>query len=82
MGELFHECGVAAVYHATDRSASALTPSPGGVNSVSRLIPRMLLDMQNRGQLASGKRGTKFTGLPPISTTKRYMTFALHQMDG
>ena len=27
---------------------------PSGVNSVARLIPRMLLDMQNRGQLAAG----------------------------
>ena len=33
---------------------SPLTPIPGDVNSVARLIPRMLLDMQNRGQLAAG----------------------------
>jgi amidophosphoribosyltransferase len=56
MGELMHECGVAAVYHhhAGDRPASRLTPTAGDPFSVSRLIPRMLLDMQNRGQLASG----------------------------
>ena len=54
MGELFHECGVAAVYHTLRmRSVSALTPPPGGINSVARLRPRMLLDMQNRrSQLA------------------------------
>ena len=27
---------------------------PGDINSVARLVPRMLLDMQNRGQLAAG----------------------------
>jgi amidophosphoribosyltransferase len=54
MGELKHECGVAAVYHAAKRPVSPLAPIPGEVNSVARLIPRMLLDMQNRGQLAAG----------------------------
>src|SRR5258707_12287992 len=54
MGELHHECGVAAVYHAAGRSVSSLAPIPGNVHSVARLIPRMLLDMQNRGQLAAG----------------------------
>lgn len=54
MGELHHECGVAAVFHAVGSSVSNLAPIPGNMNSVSRLIPRMLLDMQNRGQLAAG----------------------------
>lgn len=54
MGELQHECGVAAVYHTAGASVSALTPMPGEAHSVPRLIPRMLLDMQNRGQLAAG----------------------------
>src|SRR5215475_13900765 len=56
MGELNHECGVAAVYHghAAGDSVSPLAPIAGDVNSVARLIPRMLLDMQNRGQLAAG----------------------------
>jgi amidophosphoribosyltransferase len=54
MGELHHECGVAAVYHAAGRAASSLAPIQGDVNSVARLVPRMLLDMQNRGQLAAG----------------------------
>src|SRR5215469_15177244 len=54
MGELHHECGVAAVYHAAGPSVSGLAPISGDVNSVARLIPRMLLDMQNRGQLAAG----------------------------
>jgi amidophosphoribosyltransferase len=54
MGELHHECGVAAVFHAAGRSVSALAPVSGDPNSVVRLIPRMLLDIQNRGQLAAG----------------------------
>ena len=56
MGELNHECGVAAVYHrhVEGGSVSRLAPIAGDINSVSRLVPRMLLDMQNRGQLASG----------------------------
>ncbi|MBX6316089.1 MAG: amidophosphoribosyltransferase, partial [Isosphaeraceae bacterium] len=33
---------------------SRLAPDPLDPNSVARLIPRMLLDMQNRGQLAAG----------------------------
>ena len=56
MGELFHECGVAAVYHRPvgGDAASRLLPIAGDPLSVTRLVPRMLLDMQNRGQLASG----------------------------
>src|SRR4051812_32764746 len=54
MGELNHECGVAAVYHAAGQPVSALAPVPGDINSISRMIPRMLLDIQNRGQLAAG----------------------------
>lgn len=54
MGELNHECGVSAVYHALGDSVSSLAPISGQVNSVARLVPRMLLDMQNRGQLAAG----------------------------
>lgn len=53
MDELHHECGVAALYCLADG------PAPSGVwsgdpDGVSRLMPRMLLDLQNRGQLAAG----------------------------
>ena len=54
MGELNHECGVAAVYHASGPTVSKLVPIPGDPSSVARMVPRMLLDMQNRGQLAAG----------------------------
>jgi amidophosphoribosyltransferase len=53
MGELRDECGVVAVYHLPGLGQSPLCP-PQGPEEVSRLMPRMLLDVQNRGQLAAG----------------------------
>ncbi len=53
MSELHEECGVVAVYHFPDGDPSPLCPAQGR-EEVSRLIPRMLLDLQNRGQLAAG----------------------------
>jgi amidophosphoribosyltransferase len=53
MSELFHECGIAAVYHLPNRDVSELAPRQGP-RQTSRLIPRLLLDLQNRGQLAAG----------------------------
>jgi amidophosphoribosyltransferase len=53
MAELHHECGVAAVYHLAGREVSPLCPSQGP-DAASRLMPRMLLDVQNRGQLSCG----------------------------
>jgi amidophosphoribosyltransferase len=53
MDELHHECGIAAVYHLPGSPASRLAPL-AGPEQVSRLMPRLLLDLQNRGQLAAG----------------------------
>ncbi len=53
MSELYHECGIAAIYHLPTGTVSRLAP-PAGRDQVSRLMPRMLLDLQNRGQLAAG----------------------------
>ncbi len=53
MAELFHECGVAAIYHLPTGKVSSLAPMQGS-QATSRLIPRLLLDIQNRGQLAAG----------------------------
>ncbi len=53
MDELYHECGIAAIYHLPGPNASRLAPLTGP-EQVSRLMPRMLLDLQNRGQLAAG----------------------------
>lgn len=53
MAELYHECGVAAVYYLGEGAPSKFAPKQG-VNEASRLIPRVLLDIQNRGQLSAG----------------------------
>ena len=53
MSELHHECGVAAVYHLPGGELSDLCVEQGA-EEISRLMPRMLLDIQNRGQLAAG----------------------------
>jgi amidophosphoribosyltransferase len=53
MDELQHECGIAAVYHLPGGQPSPLAPL-AGPEQVSRLMSRLLLDLQNRGQLAAG----------------------------
>ena len=53
MSDLQHECGLAAIYHLPDPETSPLCPAQGQ-EEASRLIPRMLLDIQNRGQLSAG----------------------------
>jgi len=53
MSELNDECGVAAIYHLPGEEVSPLCPSQGP-GEISRLMPRMLLDIQNRGQLSAG----------------------------
>lgn len=53
MDELFHECGIAAVSHLPSETPSRMVPD-NDPNQTSRLVPGMLLDMQNRGQLAAG----------------------------
>jgi len=52
MDELQHECGIAAIYHRPGPTSS-LAPL-AGPDHTSRLMPRLLLDLQNRGQLAAG----------------------------
>ena len=53
MSELFHECGIAAIYQLPGQPVSKLVPDRDA-NLASSLIRRMLLDMQNRGQLSAG----------------------------
>jgi len=53
MDDLQHECGVAALYHFPGSKVSPLVPD-GDPRNVTRLMPRMLIDLQNRGQLAAG----------------------------
>jgi len=53
MNELNEQCGVAAIYHLPNAGVSPLCPE-GDPLQAARLLPRMLLDIQNRGQLAAG----------------------------
>ena len=53
MDELRHECGIAAVYHLQTEPSGQPLPVLDQ-DQTSRLVPRMLIDMQNRGQLAAG----------------------------
>jgi amidophosphoribosyltransferase len=53
MDELQHECGIAALYHFSNAEPSPLLQSIKPTQ-ISRLMPRLLLDLQNRGQLAAG----------------------------
>jgi len=53
MSEIHHECGVAAVYCLRYSSESAICTFTDARNA-SYLMPRMLQDIQNRGQLAAG----------------------------
>jgi amidophosphoribosyltransferase len=53
MDELHHECGIAALYHLEAPVPSRLAPA-SGMEQTSRKMPQMLLDLQNRGQLAAG----------------------------
>lgn len=53
MAELHEECGVAAIYYLGEGLDSRFNPPQGG-QQASRLIPRLLQEIQNRGQLAAG----------------------------
>jgi len=53
--DLRHECGVAALYWLQEAPAGAGRHGPKGKSmDVASMLPGMLLDLQNRGQLASG----------------------------
>jgi amidophosphoribosyltransferase len=55
MSDLHHECGLVAIYHLPVPAAAGSPLCPAqGQGEVSRLVPRMLLDVQNRGQLSAG----------------------------
>ncbi|WP_459555001.1 amidophosphoribosyltransferase [Lacunimicrobium album] len=64
MAELHHECGVAAIYHFTDRASNKAgfhpllpvnqDPEDLYPEGAALLMPQVLQDMQNRGQLAAG----------------------------
>lgn len=73
MAELHHECGIAAVYHFRNFAPSPLLPV-ADLKQTSRLIPRMLLEIQNRGQLAAGMSSFNPERTELISTHKEVGT--------
>ncbi len=56
MADLKHECGIAALYHFNPNIKSNVWGNdPDQVpDQIHTLMPRMLVDLQNRGQLAAG----------------------------
>jgi amidophosphoribosyltransferase len=70
MSELFHECGIVAVYHYNTASPSQILGEELPPGEASRLIPRMLLDIQNRGQLAAGMTAYRPTQTNLLATHK------------
>ena len=68
MSEIHHECGIAAIYHLPG-DLHPLVPGEGP-EDVARLLPRMLQDIQNRGQLAAGMT-SYFPGRPQLLTTHK-----------
>jgi len=54
MADLHHECGVAALYRLTGPVDEKHPVWGGQPDHASKLMPRILLDLQNRGQLAAG----------------------------
>ncbi len=73
MSDIRDECGVAAIYHLPNRGVSPFCPEQGP-EQVSRLLPRMLLDIQNRGQLAAGMTTYDRTRRQLIDTHKEVGT--------
>jgi amidophosphoribosyltransferase len=68
MSEIHHECGIAAIYHLPG-DLHHLVPGEKH-EDVARLLPRMLQDIQNRGQLAAGMT-SYFPGRPQLLTTHK-----------
>jgi amidophosphoribosyltransferase len=69
MSDLHHECGLAAIYHLPGDDVSPLCPVQGP-DEASRLMPRMLLDIQNRGQLSAGMTSYNADRLQLLETHK------------
>lgn len=75
MGELHEECGVVAIYHFLGGKVSPLCPQQGP-EEITRLLPRMMLDVQNRGQLSAGITAFNSKKKQPLTTYKDVGTVA------
>ncbi len=76
MAELHHECGIAAVYLRPTAENVTLPNGLKTADQVARMVPRMLLDMQNRGQLAAGMTSFSPTRASILATHKDLGTVA------
>ncbi|HSG71204.1 MAG TPA: amidophosphoribosyltransferase, partial [Planctomycetaceae bacterium] len=65
----FHECGLAALYYLSSDDKSAIVPV-GNPNKASRLMYRLLLDIQNRGELTAGMTCYSPDGRQSLDTRK------------
>lgn len=75
MSEIHHECGVAAIYCVKiDPSSNVCTFND--LDDTSRLMPRMLQDIQNRGQLAAGMTSYSTSRRQLLETYKEIGTVA------
>ena len=72
-GELHHECGVLALCwldKAASRGGAASKPVRQQGGDVVPLVPPMLLDLQNRGQLAAGLSSYRLARPQVLDTCK------------
>ncbi len=79
MSELHEECGIVAIYHfINDEALEKPSELCGSLNpkEVTRLLPRMLLDVQNRGQLSAGITSYNENRTPLLTTYKDVGTVA------
>ena len=79
MSELHEECGVVAIYHfVNDEALKEPSELCGSIKptEITRLLPRMLLDVQNRGQLSAGITSYNEKRTPLLSTYKDVGTVA------
>lgn len=75
MSEIHHECGVAAIYCVKIAEHSNVCTF-SELDDASRLMPRMLQDIQNRGQLAAGMTSYSVQRRQLLETHKEIGTVA------
>lgn len=75
MSEIHHECGVAALY-CVKLSEESNVCTFHELDDASRLMPRMLQDIQNRGQLAAGLTSYSVNRRQLLETHKEIGTVA------
>jgi len=81
LDELRHECGIAALYLLNGSRAKSPRSSKGTEQrNVTPLIPYLLLDIQNRGQLAAGLSSYDPSSRHMLKTYKEDRTYAIRHL--